>query len=177
MTFERKKLGGVRMCQRCLRSKPDRCHHCSQCNSCILKMDHHCPWIANCVGFANYKYFLNMLFYTSVCTLQIWTQSLWILKQVLVVETVNPFMTYYVSMSFMLAFTLWFIISGFMTFHFWLISKSYTTIEFCEKKGDKNSGFNVSPYDLGFYRNFKKILGPNPLFWFVPTSKFFVILF
>jgi len=66
MSFERKKYGGVRMCQRCLKTKPDRCHHCSQCNLCILKMDHHCPWIANCVGFYNYKYFLNMLFYASL---------------------------------------------------------------------------------------------------------------
>ena len=28
-SVERKKYGGVRMCQRCLRTKPDRCHHCS----------------------------------------------------------------------------------------------------------------------------------------------------
>ena len=54
------------MCQRCLRTKPDRCHHCSQCNKCILKMDNHCPWVANCIGFYNYKYFLNMLLYASL---------------------------------------------------------------------------------------------------------------
>ena len=57
VSFERKKYGGIRMCQRCLRTKPDRCHHCSQCNRCVLKMDHHCPWVANCVGFQNQKYF------------------------------------------------------------------------------------------------------------------------
>ena len=59
------------MCNRCLRAKPDRCHHCSQCGSCILKMDHHCPWVANCVGFGNYKYFLNLLFYVSITTLYV----------------------------------------------------------------------------------------------------------
>ena len=30
--IEKKKLGGVRICQWCFKTKPDRCHHCSQCN-------------------------------------------------------------------------------------------------------------------------------------------------
>ncbi|KAI8982965.1 hypothetical protein BDB01DRAFT_135481 [Pilobolus umbonatus] len=36
--------GQPRFCHMCECFKPDRSHHCKECNSCVLKMDHHCPW-------------------------------------------------------------------------------------------------------------------------------------
>lgn len=32
----------VSMCKKCIAPKAARVHHCSVCNRCILKMDHHC---------------------------------------------------------------------------------------------------------------------------------------
>jgi hypothetical protein len=52
-------------CKKCLKERPERSHHCSTCKQCILKMDHHCPWIANCVGFNNQKSFYLFLFYAT----------------------------------------------------------------------------------------------------------------
>lgn len=33
---------------------------------CIPKMDHHCPWTANCVSHTTFPHFLRFLFYTSI---------------------------------------------------------------------------------------------------------------
>jgi len=53
-------------CKVCSTPKPERCHHCSDCKQCTLKMDHHCPWVNNCVGFYNYKFFFLTLVYGSI---------------------------------------------------------------------------------------------------------------
>ncbi|KAI0697788.1 DHHC palmitoyltransferase-domain-containing protein [Cytidiella melzeri] len=41
--------------------KPMRAHHCRACGTCILKYDHHCPWIGQCVGARNHKFFVHFL--------------------------------------------------------------------------------------------------------------------
>ncbi|XP_065573949.1 palmitoyltransferase ZDHHC3-like [Artemia franciscana] len=55
-------------CPKCSCIKPDRAHHCSVCKRCIRKMDHHCPWVNNCVGEDNQKYFvLFTLYIATMC--------------------------------------------------------------------------------------------------------------
>jgi len=71
-TSQSASTSGYRTCKKCSAEKPPRCHHCSQCGSCILKFDHHCPWINNCVGLNNYRYFVSFLFWTFVGTLYLW---------------------------------------------------------------------------------------------------------
>ncbi|KAJ5495795.1 hypothetical protein N7539_000911 [Penicillium diatomitis] len=54
------------VCSTCKRFKPARSKHCSFCQACISRHDHHCVWLMNCVGAKNYKYFLSLLLALSV---------------------------------------------------------------------------------------------------------------
>ena len=56
------------ICKICKEIKPLRTHHCTICGFCVIKMDHHCPWINNCIGQNNHRYFLLFLFHSFLYT-------------------------------------------------------------------------------------------------------------
>ncbi|XP_019871027.1 palmitoyltransferase ZDHHC6 [Aethina tumida] len=58
--------GNLQWCSVCEGFKAPRSHHCRRCGRCVLKMDHHCPWINNCVGWGNHGHFTYFLLFATL---------------------------------------------------------------------------------------------------------------
>uniref|UniRef100_A0A672J3A0 Palmitoyltransferase n=1 Tax=Salarias fasciatus TaxID=181472 RepID=A0A672J3A0_SALFA len=51
----------MRRCGFCLLQQPMRARHCRTCRRCVRRFDHHCPWLENCVGERNHRWFVVYL--------------------------------------------------------------------------------------------------------------------
>jgi len=162
-------------CRRCATPKPPRCHHCSVCNRCVMKMDHHCPWVNNCVGFYNYKYFLLFLLYLAAGCLYVACTCL------LPVLFTNDFRRPRQSMllfTFMLSLSVLFALSLFVGWHTYLVATNQTTIEFYSNRLDAMEARQAgevwrNPYSLGVRANFEQVFGLSrrSFSWLLPSFK------
>lgn len=176
-------------CKKCEFFKPPRTHHCSSCDKCILKMDHHCVWLKNCVGFNNYKFFfLGQLYQTIACT---FSTSTYILSVIDIMSyKVSAVGSYYVGYKVWVLITILFIMMfNIFVLVLWLFhsislaSKNRTTIEYrklCMNKKTpdqsesehKKSQENI--YDLGFVNNLRAFLGKHCFVWWIPANLYVI---
>ncbi|KAH9489645.1 Palmitoyltransferase zdhhc2 [Bulinus truncatus] len=166
--------GILQYCFHCRNLKPDRCHHCSRCGVCVLKMDHHCPWVNNCVGFHNYKYFLLFLFYSSVSIIYVIVTSsrfvidfFYSLHHYGLQTAVNGNQVLILVMVFV-HILIGLALIPLVYLHRDLIAHNVTTLENSRPVGVYGTRPNFKTFDMGFQENFTQVFGENKLYWFFP---------
>ncbi|KAM6923732.1 palmitoyltransferase ZDHHC15B [Xenentodon cancila] len=166
--FTRAQSGAIRFCDRCQVLKPDRCHHCSICETCVLKMDHHCPWVNNCVGFSNYKFFLLFLAYSILYCIFIAATVFQYFLKFWVGDLPNGPAKFHVLFLMFVALMFFFSLTFLFGYHCWLVAQNRSTLEAFSApvfpSGPDKNGFNV-----GRRKNLKQVFGEDGRMWFIPV--------
>jgi len=125
-------LSPVKWCRKCWAPKPERTHHCTLCGRCVLKMDHHCPWLGGkCVGHRTYPAFFHFISCITLLSIYIGIVSghafWWSLNNPnSVLDNATPIHELFLTA---VGFVFGLVIGSFTIYHIYLITTNQTTLE------------------------------------------------
>ncbi|KAG7088141.1 hypothetical protein E1B28_012163 [Marasmius oreades] len=121
----------AKWCRKCWAPKPERTHHCSTCGRCVLKMDHHCPWLGSrCIGHRTYPAFLHFL--SCITLLAIYLVA--ICGSFIYYAFTHPFdveesIPFHTLGLFFAGCIIAIVIGSFLIYHLYLVTTNQTTLE------------------------------------------------
>ena len=154
---------GVRWCAHCNAPKPIRAHHCTAMGECILRYDHYCPWVANAIGYYNYKFFVLFVLYAWLCCVWI---SLGFTPMMVTHHNLGGAkvdITWGASMAWVLALSFGVSLTLFGGLHLYFVYTANTSVEATFKR-------SRNMFDRGNKNNVSLVFGAIPRLWFVPVS-------
>uniref|UniRef100_A0A672GGH7 Palmitoyltransferase n=1 Tax=Salarias fasciatus TaxID=181472 RepID=A0A672GGH7_SALFA len=139
----------LKYCFTCKMFRPPRTSHCSLCDNCVERFDHHCPWVGNCVGKRNYRFFYTFIVSLSFLTAFIFgcvtthlalSTCSWRASGCLYLVTHRP-------LELVICFFSVWSILGLSGFHTYLVASNLTTNEDIKGSWSGKSGEDVTnPY-------------------------------
>jgi hypothetical protein len=151
----------TKLCLTCNIARPFRSNHCSDCDNCTIRFDHHCPWIGGCVAKRNYIYFFSFLTVLNIRNIFLVTFSIICIckninkdkDRIEVLKDLTNLIPTLFTIIFILITMLF--TTGLLFYHIRLIIKNRTT-----KEEIKNLIYNTigNPYDRGCNKNCNEFL-------------------